>query len=349
MTPLRGIAIVALSIIFLSALIGLRSCCDNSAVIEKECLLMGTIVQIKAAAGINGGAKKADEAVDRAFAEMSRVEGVFSVYNAASEVSKINRLKKGEEAKISTEAFNLINKAIEYGGRTSGVFDITVKPLIDVWARAKADGKLPSESDIKGAMEKVGSGAVVLDKFRSTILFAKDGMMLDLGGVAKGYAVDRAIKVLKENGVKSAIVHAGGDMYCLGLRSGNSPWKVGIQHPRNAREIIYELEVRDKSVDTSGDYERYFMIGEKRYSHIIDPRTGTPIGDDIVSVTVIADDPAVGDIYSTALCILGEDGLRLAQGAGIDAVMVKKTGGNFDVKMTKGFTERYNVKEKSKL
>jgi thiamine biosynthesis lipoprotein len=349
MTPSRVIAITLLSVIFLAAIIVLRGCYDNPFMIENESLLMGTIVQIKVPAGANGSSAKIEEAISKAFAEILRVESVFSAYDAASEISKINRLTKGEELKISAEAFYLIDKAMAYSDRTGGAFDITVKPLIDIWAKAKADGKVPSEIEIKSAMEKVGSSAIILDKSRFSIVFAKPGMAIDLGGVAKGYAVDRAIKTLKESGIKSAIVHAGGDMYCLGSRSGDKSWKVGIQHPRNERAITYELEVKNKSVDTSGDYERYFTIGEKRYSHIIDPRTGMPIGDDVVSVTVVADDPAIGDIYSTALSILGEDGLRLAKEKGIDAAMVRKNGDRFNVMMTEGFKERYNVKEKSKL
>ncbi|MFH1189562.1 MAG: FAD:protein FMN transferase [Candidatus Omnitrophota bacterium] len=338
-----------LSLISVPALIWLHGCSYNPPVIEKECLLMGTVVRIQAAVGGGVGAKKADEAVDKAFEEMVRVEGIFSAYDASSEVSAVNRLAKGEEAKVSAEAFYLINRAIEYGQKTNGAFDITVKPLIDLWAKAKSEGKVPAEADIREAMEKTGPGSVMLDKSRHTVLFAKSGMALDLGGVAKGYAVARAVKVLKESGIKSAIVHAGGDMYCLGYKVGRRPWKVGIRHPRDSRAIVYELEVKDKSVDTSGDYERYFMIGNKRYSHIIDPRTGMPVGDDIVSVTVIADDPAIGDMYSTALCVLGEDGMRLAEKEGIDVALVRKSGAGYKVLMTEGFIKRYNAKEKSKL
>jgi len=327
----------------------LRGVRENTAMVEREGLLMGTIVRIKAPIRANCPAAKVSEAIGKAFDEMARVEAVFSAYKADSEISKINRLKPGEALKISGETFTLIEKAVKYGSMTGGAFDITVKPFIDIWTKAKAEEKVPLESDIALAMTKTGLKDIQMDAASSTISLGRDGMAIDLGGVAKGYAVDRAIKVLKANGVKSAIVHAGGDMYCLGFKSGDKYWTVGIQHPRKKRAIVFELAVKNKSVDTSGDYERYFMVGSRRYSHIIDPRTGLPIGDDVVSVTVIADDPATGDIFSTALCVLGEGGLRLAESEGLDAVMITKKGSRFDVSMTQGFKERYSVKEKSKL
>lgn len=349
MNPPRAIIALFFFIMIILALGIMRGIYQSVPIIEKEEFLMGTIVKIKAPVGTDAGAEKVVKAIDEAFGEIARIESVFSVYKTDSEISKINRLKSGETLKLSGEAFELISKAIEYGLKTGGVFDITVKPLIDIWTEAKAKGKIPPESEIKAAIDKIGAKDVVLDNSASTISFRKPGMAIDLGGVAKGYAVDEAMKTLKANGIKNAIVHIGGDMYCLGYRSDKKPWKVGIQHPRKRYSIIYELEVKNKGVDTSGDYERYFMLEGKRYSHIIDPRTGMSIGDNVVSVTVISDDPVLGDIHSTALYILGEDGLRFAKENGIDAVMVKKSGDRFDVRMTEGFKERYNVKEKSKL
>ena len=350
MTLSRRIAVLSLVIIFLSALFVLRGSYDSPPVIEKEKLLMGTIVQIKAPVGVNGNAREVGEAIDKAFAEIARVEGIFSVYDPASEISKINRLDKGEALKISAEAFNLIDKAIEYSAKTDGAFDITVKPLIDIWAKAKTHGRVPSEEYIKLAAGKVGRSAVVLDKAGLTISFEKDGMALDLGGVAKGYGVDRAIAILKENGIKDAIVNSGGDVYCLGARSKRQPWSVGIRHPRDSDRIFLEIKLKDKAVDTSGDYEKYYILDGKRYSHIIDPRSGRPIGDKVLSASVIADDATTADILATALCVLGRDGLSIiSKLGGLDSVVVTKEGNNFVTNMTEGFTERYSAKEKSKL
>lgn len=350
MTLPRRIAVSSIAIISLSAFFFLRGSYDNPPVIEREELLMGTIVQIKVSVGVNGNAKKVGEAIDRAFAEIARVESIFSVYDPASEISRINRLEKSETLKISAEAFYLIDKAMEYSVKTDGAFDITVKPLIDIWARAKAHGIVPSDEYIKYAMEKVDPSSVLLDRAGLTISFEKDGMALDLGGVAKGYAVDRAIETLKDNGIKDAIVNSGGDMYCLGARSKRQLWSVGIRHPRDSGSIFLELELRNKAIDTSGDYEKYYILDGKRYSHIIDPRSGRPIGDKVVSASVIADDAMTADILATTLCILGRDGLSIiSKIGGSDAVVISKEDNGFITGMTAGFMERYSVKEKSKL
>ncbi len=350
MTLSRRIVASSSVIIFLSALFILRGSYDNLPVIEKEELLMGTIVQIKAPVGVNGNARNVGEAIDRAFAEIARVESIFSVYDPASEISKINRLEKGETLKISAEAFHLIDKAMEYSAKTGGAFDITVKPLIDIWASAKTEGRAPSEGDIKSAREKVGVSAIVLDRPGFMISFEKDGMAIDLGGVAKGYAVDRAIAILKENGIKDAIVNAGGAVYCLRARSKYQPWSIGIRHPRDSDRIFLEIKLMDKAVDTSGDYEKYYILDGKRYSHIIDPRSGRPVGDDVVSASVIADDATTADMLATALCVLGRGGLGvMGKAGGSDAVVVSREGDDFITNMTEGFMERYSVKEKSKF
>lgn len=350
MTPARLAALSALLIIVIFAAFMPRCIYDNAAVIEKEQFLMGTIVRIKAPIRAAGNAKRTGEAIDKAFAEIARVESVFSAYKDDSEISKINRLEKGEALKISVETFDLISKSVEYNKKTEGAFDITVKPLIDIWAKAKAGGKMPAEGDIKNALERVGSMDILLDKAAGAISFKKNGMAVDLGGVAKGYAVDRAIKILTEYGVKNAIVDSGGDMYCLGAPSKREAWNVGIQHPRDKDKIFLEVKLRNKAVDTSGDYEKYFVSGGKRYSHIIDPRTGYPIGDGVVSASVIADDAATADILATALCVLGREGLKIIDTAsGQDAVIVSKSESGLSIEMTEGLKGRYSVEEKSKL
>jgi FAD:protein FMN transferase len=210
---------------------------------------------------------------------------------------------------------------------TAGAFDITVKPLADLWGECEKAGRVPTGDELKSVMSRVGFRYIELGRNPATISFGRAGMSIDMGAIAKGYATDRAIAILKAGGILNAIVNSGGDMYCLGQRSADRPWKIGIQHPRDKDKLIIEFFLKDKAVDTSGDYENFFIIDGKRYSHIIDPRKGYPVGDDVVSASVIASDSETADALATALCILGKDGFSIidsvAAAAGIIVVEEK--------------------------
>ncbi len=347
MNPVRIFIISIISISFLFAVYILVRLDEDGREIEETEFLMGTIVEIKMPASSSLLEKAHREAIKKAFSEIARVEAVFSVFKPDSEISKINRLKPGEVLKIDDEVFGLIESAIEYSKKTNGAFDITVKPLVDLWASSKITKLVPSENDIRETLSKVGSENIILDKTNRTISFKKDGMALDLGGVAKGYATDRAIKVLRGNNVAAAVVNSGGDMYCLGRRPKKSSWRVGIQHPRKRDRLLFEMDLQDKAVDTSGDYEKYFELDGKRYSHIINPITGYPVGGEVVSATVIADDSATADMLATALCILGPEGLKVVDGVrGAGAILVFKDGDILKTMMSEGLKDRYNVTQK---
>ncbi len=350
MKPSRIFMLSTVSVlIFLTAYIPF---CHNVSdrIIEETKFYMGTIVQIKVSINPKDDEMKARKDIDEAFKEIGRVENVFSTFKPYSEISKINRLKPNEGLMISDEAFWLIKKSIDYNKKTQGVFDITVKPLIDLWERAKRTKIIPKDEEIKEALTKVGSDYISLNSSDKTISFTRSGMGIDLGGVAKGYAADRAIKILRENGIKNAIVASGGDMYCLGRKSRRQTWKVGIQHPRNRNEILLKLALEDKSINTSGDYERFFVLNNRRYSHIIDPRTGYPIGDNVVSATVIAEDSATSDILATALCILGHKGLSIIKTMkGVDAILIINSNNTLIMEMSEGSKERYGISEKTAI
>ncbi|MDO8535541.1 MAG: FAD:protein FMN transferase [Candidatus Omnitrophota bacterium] len=317
-------------------------------VIEDSKFFMGTIVQIK----VSIDRAKYDEtraraAISKAFDEIKRIEDIYSVYKDTSEISRINRLRKNERLQISDGVFNLIRKTLDYSERTDGAFDITVKPLVDLWRGARQANKLPDQNELGRILERVGYKNVVLDKAARTIQFKKEGMSIDLGGAAKGYATDRAVRILEENGIENAIVNSGGDMYCLGKRTAREFWKVGVQHPRDRNRLFLEIKIKDKAIDTSGDYERYFVLGGKRYSHIINPRTGYPIGDDVVSSSVIAGDSATSDILATAMCILGQKGFDVIkrEPGVVDVVLVTEIAGRLTVNMTEGIRKRYDISE----
>lgn len=319
-------------------------------IVDLEKPVMGTIVQIKVPVDRRQEEGVTKSAVRKAFAEMERVEAIFSVYKRESEISKINRLETGEALKVQEEVFNLIERSIVYTEKTKGVFDITVKPLVDLWNAAKAEDRLPTDDEIKNALDRIGSQYVILDRANQTISFKKEGMALDLGGIAKGYATDRAIKILKESNIRNAIVNSGGDMYCLGRKSEGTLWNVGIQHPRRKGEICLEIELENMAIDTSGDYEKYFLLGGRRYSHIINPRTGYPIGDNIVSASIITKDSAAADALATALCILGRDGLDIINSMEeTDAILILKEGDKLKIELSEGLKARYGLIEKAVL
>jgi len=233
-----------------------------------------------------------------------------------------------------------------YDGPVTSKTRLMMGTLVEIRAggnvdTAKEDKRLPGDDEIRDALAVTGSDKIILDDSAKTISFAAEGMALDLGGIAKGYATDRAIEVLKANGVRNAIVNSGGDMYCLGRRSKDMMWKVGVKHPRDENKLLFEMRLEDKAADTSGDYEKYFLLGGKRYSHIIDPRTGYPVGDNAVSATVVADDSAAADIFATALCVLGD----FKDIKDIDALVVVKDGDRLKIKMTEGFKSKYGLTE----
>lgn len=307
---------------------------------------MGTNAQIKVSIEEGEDEFRAGKAIEKAFDEVERIENIFSVYRPYSEISKINKLRKNEKVIISEEAFHLIKKSLEYSNKTDGAFDITVKPLVDLWNRAKQNNKLPADEEIKSVLAHTGYKNIILDEPNHAITFTREGMALDFGAIAKGYATGRAVTILKENGIKNAVVALGGNLYCLGVKTGNEFWTIAIRHPRDRDKVFMEIKLRDRAIDTSGDYEKYFILDNKRYSHIIDPATGYPVGDKVISSTVISGDPAVSDILATSAEILGQKGLNIIESIrDIDVVVVFKQNGKFIVRTTKEINRRYAIKE----
>ncbi|MBI5143869.1 MAG: FAD:protein FMN transferase [Candidatus Omnitrophica bacterium] len=320
---------------------------NDTKIIDLQKPLMGSMVQIKAPVDERQDEGMVGGAIRKAFEEIERIERIFSTYKEDSDISRINRLKPDEALKVQDEVFDLIEESIEFNKKTRGAFDITVKPLVDLWNGAKTKNVIPTDEQIKNALARIGSQDIILDRVHSTISFKKEGMALDMGGIAQGYATDRAIRILKENGIEDAIVNLGGDMYCLGRKSKADLWKVGIQHPRKKNELYLEIKLEDKAINTSGDYEKYFMLNGKRYSHIIDPRTGYPIGDKTVSATIIAADCTSADALATALCVLGQEGMDIINSMkDVDAILIFKEGDRLKMEMSEGVKTRYGLSEK---
>ena len=266
-------------------------------------LLMGTTVEIKVLFFDGAIAKKS---ISDAFDEIIRIENIFSVYKPESEISQLN---KNGLAVVSDEVIQLVEKSNYFSEISAGAFDTTVLPVIELWKSSKKLGRVPSPSAIEGAKKLVGWRNILIDEKNKKISFAKKGMKIDLGGIAKGYAVDCAVEALKRNGIKTGMVNAGGDLRCFGGKT----WKIALQNPRDKNDFITVLKIKDKAVTTSGDYERYFFLDKTKISHIINPLSGYS-ADETISSTIIADNAADADALATAAYVLGaKDGLKLVQ------------------------------------
>jgi thiamine biosynthesis lipoprotein len=264
---------------------------------------MGTVISVFIWHDDEVKAAKAAEAV---FVEMKRIDGVMTTWTPDSEVSKLNAAAGTKPMVVSDETFEVIARAQDVAKRTKGVFDVTVPGAFKgLWKFDQdMDNTLPAPAEVKKRMALMGYQHVALDPKKKTVLLKKKGMSINLGGIAKGYAVDKCVKLLYDQGFTNFMIQAGGDMFVAG-KKGDAPWIVAIRDPRGAKDAMFaSAPVENHSFSTSGDYERAFIKDGKRYHHIIDPRTGQPATASR-SVTVRAKDAFTADAWSKALFILG--------------------------------------------
>ena len=266
----------------------------------------------------------AQQAIEAVMVEMRHIDETMSTYKPTSEVSKVNDLAAREPVVVSPELFQLLQTALEYSRITHGAFDITyasVGHLYDFHTRSR-----PTAEQIKAALPAVGYQHLLLDQGTHSVRFSMPGVRIDLGGIAKGYSVDRGIEILQGRGIKNALVNAGGDSRVIGDRRGR-PWMVGIQNPDRADEIVTRIPITDEAFSTSGDYERYFIDNGVRYHHIIDPRTGDSARK-VRSATVIAATATRTDGLSKTAFVLGaEEALRIYNSLrDVDAVLITPDG-----------------------
>ncbi len=304
--------------------------------------LMDTVVEIKV---YHKRKAEAEKAINSSMEEMKRVEQKMSCFLPGSEVSRINKEALLERKKgsllaerwipISDELFSLLGESVLLSKLTKGSFDITIYPLWKIWKFERENLEVPSKGKIERVLELVAYKNMILQNGK--INFAKKRMGIDLGGIAKGYAVDAAIKVLKDKNINSAIVNAGGDMYVLGRKQGKS-WRIGIRHPRREGEILGTIKVENRAIVTSGDYERFFFSGGKKYHHIINPKTGYP-ADECQSVTIVAKEATFADGLATGIFVLGpKEGMALIENLeGVEGVIVNKEG---DVSVSSGLISK---------
>lgn len=280
---------------------------------EKTQFCLDTVVTLTAYG------KGADKAIDKAFDRINEIEQKFSAYLKNSEIYKINNSPYNTFVKVDKEVYDLIKRALEFSDMTDGAFDITLKPISDLWGIGTENEKVPTNEEIKVALDKIGWKNVELDENTYAVKLKKEGMALDLGGIAKGYASDEAARVLSECGIENACLDLGGNIVVMGemplglfesIKYGKRfrPFTIGIQEPDAPRgQSGQPVTVENGSVVTSGDYERYFEKNGERYHHIFDPKTGMPAKSGVRSATVIAKEGTVADALSTAFFVIGND------------------------------------------
>ncbi|MDD5669779.1 MAG: FAD:protein FMN transferase [Candidatus Omnitrophica bacterium] len=286
---------------------GLISCvfmygCSQEApqVYKETRVMMGTYVDV---------ASPSPEAIPIAFGEIKRIDNLLSSYQPSSEVSILNRTGS---LKVSPDMMFVINKSKEFWEVTDGAFDPTVGMLVDLWGFRTGSFRFPQDEEIKKILTYVGMNKVIINESEQTISFSVPGMRIELAAIAKGYAVDCAVRKLKKLGIKDCLINAGGEVYCLGTKLGKK-WKVAIQNPHSKGFSDY-IDLRNKAVATSGNYEQFFYKNNKRYSHIFNPSTGYPAEPSFSSVTVVAPDCMTADALATSIFVLGrEKGEALAK------------------------------------
>lgn len=264
--------------------------------------MLGTFVTITA-----HGQDRAllNRAATAAFDEIRRVDALMSIHRTDSELSRVNRMAASEPIRVSAELFEVLTTAHHIATATEGGFDVTTRPLIELWGFVWKDYRFPTDQELQAALPLVGFTLIQLDATRQTVFFKRPGVSIDLGGIAKGYAVDAALRRLQSLGVTNAMVKAGGDLRVSGSPPNESGWTVQLEDPRKQGRRV-AIRLHDAALSTSGDYENFFVHNGKRYSHIIDPRTGMPI-DDAASCTVIAQTCMESDAWATACMIYGVD------------------------------------------
>ncbi len=252
------------------------------------------------------------QAMTAAFDEVDRIDRLMSHYKPDSPLSQLNRIAAAHPVKTEPELFHFIAECLRYSRASNGAFDITVGPLMKAWGFFRGAGRMPSEVELQAVRKKIGWQHVRLNAEEQAIHFDCAGIELDLGGIAKGYAVDRAVAILKQHNIARALISAGGStIYALGSPPESDTWDVQLQDPRDARKIALTVRLKDQALSVSGSAEKFFELNGQRYSHIMNPRTGRPVMN-VLSVAVITQTGTMGDALDNAFYVQGVQATKAA-------------------------------------
>lgn len=304
----------------LLAAAAILSCTPKSATgISRTDFVLGTVCSIRL---LEGGSEKA---ADEAFARLRQIEDRMSANKEGTEIDAVNKAAGGSPVKVSEDTFFVISKALEYARLTGGAFDPTVGPLVKLWNIGAEGARVPLAGEISEALRLIDFRKVEMDQAAGTVRLAMKGMRLDMGAIAKGYSADEVAKIMARHGVKAAIIDLGGNVLVFGDKKDGSPWRVGIQDPASERgEYLGLVTGRQMTVVTSGVYERFFIQDGKRYHHILDTKSGYPVSNGLVSVSIVAESSVNADALSTSVFALGmEKGMELVKSLpGVYAIFV---------------------------
>ncbi|MEG0851763.1 MAG: FAD:protein FMN transferase [Flavobacterium sp.] len=319
----------------LSFLITLIFCNANAQVaIKRDTVLMGSRFDITIVATDSTSAEKN---INQVIDEITRIENLISEWKPSSQVSEVNRNAGIKSVKVDKELFNLTKRALAFSEITNGAFDISIAAMDKIWKFDGSMEKLPSQEILLKAIEKVGYKNIELNEKESTIFLKLTGMKIGFGATGKGYAADQGRLLMQQLNVNAGIVNASGDMATWGTQPDNAAWRIGITNPLSANKSLKIIEVNNAAITTSGDYEKYVEFNDKRYSHIINPKTGMPASG-LISVTVIGENAETANGLSTSIMVLGhEKGLELLKNYPDYACLILTDKGK--VKKSKNFNK----------
>ena len=335
---------IRLAIIFVALALFFSSCSINAdkKPAEAEDFIMGTVITQR----VFGS--DAQAAMEEATARIKEIENLMTINAPGGDVNRLNEAAGKNMAVLSPETINILATAKNYSIISGGAFDVTVGPLVKAWGVFTDNPRVPSQDEIEGLKKLTDYKKLQIDTAKSTAGLDLPGQIVDLGGIAKGYAGDEVIKIYKKHGIQSGYVNLGGNVVVLGTKPDGKPWRIGIQNPRAENGLyIGIVEITNKAVVTSGDYERFFERDGIRYHHILDPKTGYPADSGLISATVITDVSMDADALSTSVFALGlEKGRAIVESLnGVEAIFITK---DKEVYTTDGIRSSFTFTDESK-
>ncbi|GAB6169183.1 FAD:protein FMN transferase [Clostridium carnis] len=298
---------------------------------------MGTVVKVT----IYDNQK--EEILDKIFNKVKELENTLSINENGTLVDKINESAGKAPVKVDDDTYTIIKKGLEYSKLSNGLFDITIGPIVKLWNIGLPEAKVPSQTEIDSKLPYIGYSDVILNDTDKSVFLKREGMMLDLGGIAKGYTADVISNILTENNVSSAIVDLGGNIFAHGKKISGDKWRIGIQDPFSTRgDIIGSISVINKSIVTSGIYERFIEENGVKYHHILSPSNGFPYDNELAGITIVSNKSIDGDALSTSVFAMGvEKGLEFVNSQpDIDAIFVTKDN---KVYITSGLKDNFKI------